>query len=354
MFSAFGSRVRWWFVVLPPAAAEPAPPASGSDPGSGIPGSYTLHLLHTAPHGESMAMGANETNGMVVGMARKGSTSYVPSVWLDGARYDLPLPPGTTQGVLYAVNRAGSAVGIGNGVNERAVVYHRGVMTLLAPLAGARTVAEDIDEAGFVVGASSDAAAGHPHTAVLWTPDGQPVSLGTPASATSFARAINAAHQIVGEVGYATGPQPFLWENGTLRSLAVLPGDPHGSAADINEHGVIAGSSRDLSPPVYKESQAVIWIDGVVQALPMPAGVAWSSSTAINDGGQVVGEASRHPNGPKHSFLWRNGTLAFLEELTAAYPGWSFGAVTDIDEAGRITGWGDLNGAVHAFVLPPP
>jgi hypothetical protein len=84
----------------------------------------------------------------------------------------------------------------------------------------------------------------------------------------------------------------------------------------------------------------------------MPEGIRWSKGNAINDHGDVVGDARRHPNGAYHPFLWRQGAAVFLEELVTL-DGWFFYSASDIDESGVIVGTGKLNGEVRAFMLTP-
>jgi uncharacterized membrane protein len=296
------------------------------------------------------------TGGIVVGSARETPGSFVPALWAEGVRHDLPLPPGTSQGVAMNVNKSGAIVGFGNVPFEQAFHYRNGSMLLLKPIEGNRTVANDIDDDGFAVGASSDSAAAHPHAACLWTPAGEPIALGTPASSTSIARAMNEAQQVVGEVDYlpTSQPRPFLWTDGRLRMLEVLPGDPHGRAADINDHGVIVGESIGVETiPGVSNYEAVFWVNGSVQALPMPPGINYSRCAAINNQGDIVGDASRHQFGLPAPFLFHQGVVTTLEELAGPLDGWTFAHAQDIDENGRIVGVGYLHGDLRAFVLVP-
>lgn len=348
MLSALSLHGLSWMLSAAPSLA-----AAG---GPGVGDTYALHLLEPSGAGLTQATAVQNGGGLVVGLTQ-GPSSIVPAVWIEGVLHDLPLPRGTTQGAAEGVNKSGTVVGSGTGPGgDQAFVYTRGAMMTLEPLAGAQSHADDLNDAGFVVGASSHSA-GPYNAAVLWTPSGLPLALGSPASATSIARAINEANQVVGEVDTVPPgqPRPFLWANGTLRMLEALPGEPHGLAADINDHGVVAGTSIGASPPGFADHEAVVWINGVVHALPMPAWVVWSTSHSINNRNELVGEAARHPNGQQRPFLWSHGEVVLLEDLKLTVPveGWTFRQARDIDDTGRIVGWGLLDGQVRGFVLTP-
>jgi uncharacterized membrane protein len=250
-----------------------------------------------------------------------------------------------------AANQSGVVVGTGNGsLGERSFSYRDGVMRVLRPLAGERCEVNDINDAGFAVGASSDQYASHPHAAVLWTPQGVPLALGSPGSSTGIARAINDSSQIVGEVDNGLGRKlPFLWSRGQFQVLGLVDGDQYGYATDLNDRGVIVGASgRDVW-----HAQASAWIAGEPSALPMPAGMSWSVAESINDSGAILGEVSEVGWGTRRPVLWIDGSVHFLEELMQPVAGWSFLNSVSIDDAGRIVGYGLLDGVLCGFVLSP-
>ena len=299
-----------------------------------------------------MVVGSDATADLVVGYVDHPTVGgYVPAVWSGGKRRDLPLPVGTTQGLAMAANQSGVIVGTGNGsLGERSFVYRDGEMSLLRPLAGERCDVMDINDAGVAVGASSDAYASHPHAAVLWTPQGVPHALGSPHSGTAVARAINASNLIVGEIShYLDGERPFLWGGGRFQVLPLLDGDHYGRARDINDSGVIVGDSgRDLW-----NLQASAWMSGEPFALPMPEGMRWSIARSINDSGAILGEAAEVGWGTRRPVLWIDGSVHFLEDLMLPVVGWSSFNCVSIDDAGRIVGYGILDGVLCGFVLSP-
>ena len=145
----------------------------------------------------------------------------------------------------------------------------------------------------------------------------------------SFAEAVNDAGQIVGWGGSGGA---FLWENGVLRSLGVLPGMTWSSAFDINNSGQVVGASSAASGT----QTAFVWTaaDGMVP-LPGSLGGTRSFAWAINDNGDVVGEATLLGDSIYHAVLWRNGAMIDLQAST--FGGGSSRAL-DINELGEIVG----------------
>ena len=105
---------------------------------------------------------------------------------------------------------------------------------------GSSASASGINEAGQVVGYSALTTPPSGSHAVLWsngaitdlTPD-------VPANQGASATAINEAGQVVGNINYTTA---FLWQNGARTPLGHLGGGG-GAASDINDSGVVVGSS---------------------------------------------------------------------------------------------------------------
>lgn len=161
---------------------------------------------------------------------------------------------------------------------------------------------------------------------------------------SSEAGGVNNLGQIVGTKGGAfgtQGSQAFLWENGTIRDLGVLPGMTYSAAEKINERGQVVGASGNGS-----EQRAFVWTSaGDMQALSSLGGSS-SVAHAINDLGDIAGE-SRIPGvgnaTESHAVVWRNGVITDLD----AAP--SLGSrAWDINNVGEVVGrYGN-----RAFVWP--
>lgn len=205
--------------------------------------------------------------------------------------------------------------------------------------------------------------------AVLWK-DRQMIDLGTLGGDQSYAHAINNRDQAVGwaldsiassELVWFDYPFPFgtqqraaLWENGAARDLGTL-GGPCAWATGINEAGQIIGQSHTaVATGAEKQVGDYHWSRPV-------AGFIWQSGSMvnlgnlggtlvlplrINQGGQVIGLATRAGDTSFYPFFWSEGVMKDLGTL-----GGSSGSANDINDAGEVVGGAALSGGgFHAFL----
>jgi probable HAF family extracellular repeat protein len=243
---------------------------------------------------------------------------------------------GRTVSVPRSINAAGEAVGaISFAAQEEdptAFLWQNGVITDLGTLGGPYSGASAINDSGQIVGYTySPYSSGDTSRAVLWE-QGSIVDLG-PGGATD----INASGQVVGSSGHA-----FLWQDGIMRDLGTLGGS-WSSASAINDAGQVVGFSATTDGARH----AFLWHGGVMSDLgPLGIAESFSNVEAINESGQIVGSARTSHNSANHAFLWHNGVLSDLGTLGGTYSG-----AFDINDSGEIVGYAAAAGNAPRAVL---
>lgn len=151
----------------------------------------------------------------------------------------------------------------------------------------------------------------------------------------STARGLNNAGQIVGERGADPATvQAFVWQNGTITNLGVLPGMTFSYGYDINEAGVIVGVSGTgtLNDPI--SARGFTWtVGGGMQALSTLGGS--SGARAINDNGDVVGGSTVSGSSPAHAVVWRAGVITDIQPVSLEA---NTGAAWSINKLGEVVG----------------
>jgi len=294
-------------------------------------------------------------------------------------------------GGAYAINNLGD-VAINNATtNATSFVWSPGGSLLaLAPLTeGSLTLAHGINSQGLAVGISG----AYVPSAVLWT-NGEPLDLGTlPGGTFSWAAAINASGEVVGNGNTTTGDEAFLWTKATgMQGLGYLQGGAFSIAQAINRFGQVAGYAKVNGGNVF---YAFLWskTTGMKSLGKLRGGVS-SGASAINDLGQVAGY-SDCGTGCDHAVLWSkakgsildlgllpganssyasginntgqvvglSGSSAFvwspstgmldLNNLISVNSGWGLQVARAINDQGQIVGYGWFNGQAEAFLLTP-
>ena len=262
----------------------------------------------------SWAFGLNEA-GKVVGHSALTTppTGAHAVLWSNGTITDLtPDVPANQTAAAVAINEAGQVVG--NIHYSTAFLWQNGTRTLFGHLGGGGTTASDINDNGVVVGAS--------YTNELT------------------------------QLGLMQ--HPFMWQNGSMVDLGLLPGDEDGGAAAINNLGQIVGASGRTDPDTYESFyRAFIYSNGVMTALPVPSWEAHAGD--INDHGVVVG-SMRAGGGVSnfHGWVYVDGTVTNLNTLIQPGSGLHIAYANAINNAGQIAATAfDAQGHYHAVLLTP-
>ena len=180
-----------------------------------------------------------------------------------------------------------------------------------------------------------------------------------PGYQVAFSLAANRHHQIVGychsgESGayLVIKEGAFLWRQGRIHVLATLPDYQITHAVAINDKGVIVGDATVDSFPadVNIPGHAVCWVGGKVHDLGI------GEATAINDSSAIVGMSAMGtadcPREP-HALLWTHGYRYDLNDCIPVHSRWLLAQATDIDNRGRITGYGTFHDQPRTFLLTP-
>lgn len=306
---------------------------------------YTIQDLGTLGGTYSYAWGINDL-GQVVGNADAASGRHA-FVWQNGIMTDLD--PQGTQSVANAINDHGQAVGISRiDGHSRAYLWQNGTATDLGVLAGNTADARGINNNGDIVGTSSTG--GDWSHAFIYR-SGQMTDLGAGALSYSQAVGINEKGEIAGALSIPVSSQAYLYRDGSWHNIQTLPGEYSGSV-DINENGQVVGDHQ-LPALEYQTGQvcAFLWENGVMHDL-LIEGIDTSYAYAINDRGQVIGNALGSGASSFRGVMWEGESFYDLNDLIAE-SGWLIDNPRDINNSGQIVGSAYHDGAYHAFLMTP-
>jgi formylglycine-generating enzyme len=237
------------------------------------------------------------------------------------------------------INNSGQVVG---NIGYDAFVYSGGTMTNLGPVCRAQmpfypnSVATAINDAGQIVGyaQNSDGAC----CAFLYR-SGTVTSLRAPDNVLTWANGINASGQVA--IGASTAVpgwsdgygHSFIYNssNATWTNLGTLPGGMNSEALAINNVGQVVGDAdidgnRTFVPMIYCNG-TMVRVDSLPGRSVSTASIADCYACDINDNSQIVGVSALG------GFLYSNGTTTYLGTLAGRneYP-WA------INSSGTVVG----------------
>jgi probable HAF family extracellular repeat protein len=239
---------------------------------------------------------------------------------------DLGALPGGSGTYANDVNNAGTVVGYAfDGSGNRPFVWTDGVMQDLGEFPGASPgEARAINGAGVVVATSL-------RRSFVWSGGGLVPLPGLDNSDFEYAQNINSQGRIVGISGrYGGIATAVVWTGTTPTALPSLFTGGSGSATDINDNDMIVGISV---PENESRMVATVWQNGQVAALEMPDGHTESAAWSINAAGVAVG-FSGDPGSVYQAARWNDGRITLL---TLPAGTWTSHAA-DINAAGQIVG----------------
>jgi probable HAF family extracellular repeat protein len=306
------------------------------------------------------------SSGQVVGLVSYDSpapgttpttATYRPYLY-DGQLHDLSPVVGAND-TFNAINDNGEIIGQAiDGPTFGAFIYRGGsgvasLQSLADPQAGWGTLynAFSINNAGQIAGYGAHN--GGTRAFVLDSHTGAIQDLGTFGGRDSSASGINQQGWVVGDAElpfdeiHRTNISHALLYDGSLHDLGILgepsPGFGYSSATAINSNGLVVGrSSTDLGL-----AHAFLY-DGTMHDLGTLHDQEESYATDINSSGQIIGLSGQSV------FFYDRGTgMVDLNTLIDPALGWHLFSATSINDAGQIVGSGSINGEGHAYLLTP-
>lgn len=260
-----------------------------------------------------------------------------------------------------ALNNNRQVVGDAGGPQGGALLWeideHGNVTTTPLAMAGApagfMNIAYDINDDGVVVGVGYNE--DFKFRAWKWEGSGAAVELPTLGGTRSVAEAVNHAGDIAGASELPTGQEvPVVWTaDGSIIELGLLPvsGPVIGSEArGINNHRHVVGRELYLDPDTGLGVTAPwLWIDGqkwdLNDLIPEEDRDEWLLTTAIdiNDAGQIVGIAIHTVDGVEY-----HGRAFLMTPVEAGNPYDVNGdGVVDIGDVLQVlSDWGSCDGCI--------
>lgn len=317
------------------------------------------------------------SNGPVVNDARLFNNHAFR--WQNGVMTDLG-HLGQNESFAFGISRVGDVVGHSLTLNSggtatvaRGFLYVNGVLTDVGFPDGASSLRPlSISPDGRMVGYTTLAAVSGETTlynrAFVYDP-ASPVKFqvaGTlEAKGTSVARAMN-------ETGVAVGvASKVVTDQSTQRAIKFDVRTPNilvdlgslggyaSQANDINASGRIVGVSGTSTTMATNKTEAFIYDEAANPKMKglgfLHAQDTYSEANAINDQGVIVGfgVTSVGSQFRNQAFVYSNGKMQNLNALIACNSGWELVEAKDINNSGKIVGYGLKDGKARAFLLEP-
>jgi probable HAF family extracellular repeat protein len=347
-------------IVAPPGCFQEGHEGRGTftyEPVGGTAGEKMVDLGTLG--GEESEAEAVDDAGQVVGNAATESGYRHAFFWTQsGGMVDLGTL-GRTESEALAVNDSGQVAGVaincpheGGGCSSARAFFwtQAGGMVDLGTLGGQESRAVALNGHGQVVGyAQTSSGAMH---AFSWTQAGGIVDLGTFGGQDSQAYAVNEAGEVVGEAETSNNdPHAFSWtQAGGVVDLGTF-GGVESTAIAVNRSGQIAG--HFMPSNANNNRHAFFWTQagGAVDLGTLDGNQSYAD--AVNDSGRVVGTNQTCPELPEfgscgsiHAFSWTQaGGMVGLGAL-----GGSYSDAVAVNDSGQVAGQaGTSSGVGHAF-----
>lgn len=297
---------------------------------------YNATYLGSIPGYSVTQAAAINNSGQITGTASGGSCGGISIVRANGAglhsRLRRPVRASAGLRGSTANSRRQDTAGT---LCEQAFLWNGGTLTGLGTIAGgAGSFGNAINDSGQIAG-TLDAVGDCPEEAFLYS-NGAISAVGF----CSVGMGVNNSGQVAGEAFTSTA-WGYLYSNGSTSNL----GDEDGPNA-VNNNGQVAGNSDTFLCSSYP-MDAVLWSEGTVTCLGTVPGWLGSEAFAINNSGQVAGDAIGADTW--QAFEWSSGTMTAIGFL----PGYVESLAYGINDAGQVVGMttdglGDWDGFLYS------
>jgi probable HAF family extracellular repeat protein len=271
---------------------------------------------------------------------------HVPSVHADAIVFnvvDLGVPSGFTTTLSQGINSAGAVTGTAMNSGEAArlaFVAQAGSIVTLGTLGGTISQGFGINDSGMVSGSATI-----PNDADFrgFISNGTTLTeIGTLGEGGGGANGVNNAGQVTGSsylLPQSRNFHAFIADDTGVLDIGTLNGVGNSTGVDINNRSEVVGTSSVTFDPAttFGTSHAFLYSAGAMQDLGTLGGIS-SNGWALNDLGQVVGDSTL-TTGERHPFLYENGVMQDLGTL-----GGHAAQAFDINDAGMVVGLSYLSG----------
>jgi len=310
------------------------------DPPPFGPCRYEVTIIQ-GPGDTTFISGLNE-NGTLIGKFGTVAppTSFTPFTWTAESGFvELVFPPNGGQ-AMTDFNDGGQIVGyLDPGGGYRAYLHDEGQVVLLPiPAEATKSRAFAINNSELIAGRWGNVNTGSVHTALLWQ-DGAIVDPQLPLGPLSVALDVNEGGQVVGWMGGTHDSHAFIWDDGVVTDLGVIPGGVSSQALGINNTGLVVGRGEIPKEGfTFGVSRGFVLDNGSMTVIEPLAGFLTTQAVDVNDSGVVVGWSSDTDDNPweKSPFVWHEGELTDLNEVIAWDLGLHLESIVAINNAGQI------------------
>jgi probable HAF family extracellular repeat protein len=263
---------------------------------------------------------------------------------------------GGTNSTAFGINNKGQIVGAADtkessetsGRMYRAFSYENGKIKDLGGMGGKWSEATGINETGTIVGQAIDQVGCLIKSESFVIENGRMLPLKLSDQYHTSIRGLNNAGHYCG-LGNFKGVIRTFFYDGELKNLGGYAITNRSEAFGINDAGDVAGISWISN----RETRAFLWSNGEMINLGMLPGDFSSGARDVNNHGVVVGWSSPRSTSGSRAVLIANGRIHNLNELIAANSGWVLLEANGINDLGQIVGTGEIGGKKRAFLLSP-